>query len=620
MYRVNDWNVSNVDYLTPKPGDKPGSSDYIVLDIPDLTVTPLSYLYTQHSVVKDSATGNSLEVVTSFDDKNTSTYFEMWIDDGTHRAILRVFKGLLTVVGSSETIAVQNLDNALHRYTITLKNGHLRVFFDTDLVLVADTTENSIEAELGIGFPTAQNGAAVLSFKYLKRASGVYNYFKPKNVDFELLIDYVDTFDSPNLKTYTKASFENIPATPKSWDPVSLVCGNFDGTEYDFNGLIQAVTVHLPQRQDGVSNDFFYKVKFAGNEVTSDYSRTYLTKAEKPSVLTEETPGSDIVKTLTENDRGYLPLIPPKNNSVLVLPEIPVADGWDVEIYNASEYTLRVFDNLGFEKGTIAPWNIVTYTYIASNRDWTSYTKEQQRQFTLPLNATNIVFDAVFNHHLPAYDDVYTKDFNSGNAADVLRGEASAIDEVFRNVVTDINNLSNFTADRDLMNQRWSNVFGLDKSLFKNSAEMRDAFQCLVANIKGETLEKSLVELIKYLTGARPDIIEYTDVLFNVLWSEEDMKKLQPDQTYYLYDEENPSYTIKPFVLYGGADQAFTWQINIYDPYNLKYNQELIKQIIEMFKPVYSYAIINFYSFEGVPYTKKYYYGIDNYLESEYNN
>ena len=132
-------------------------------------------------------------------------------------------------------------------------------------------------------------------------------------------------------------------------------------------------------------------------------------------------------------------------------------------------------------------------------------------------------------------------------------------------------------------------------------------------------LKTALEVVIEAITGAKPDIIEYKDRYFKHLWSYNTIKKLPVEQTYYLYDEEHPSFRMQPFIVYGGSDKAFTWEIDIYDPYNLKYNQDLITGIIEMFKPAYSFAVVKFYSYEGVPYTKRYYYGIDNYLRSEYN-
>ena len=148
---------------------------------------------------------------------------------------------------------------------------------------------------------------------------------------------------------------------------------------------------------------------------------------------------------------------------------------------------------------------------------------------------------------------------------------------------------------------------------------MRDCMLCLNSSLPGQMLEKPIEELIYELTGAKPRITEYKDKMFNVLCSDEQQKTLPTTEKFYLYDENNPSFFQKPFVLYGGSAKAFTWQIDVFDPYNLQYNQDMIKKIIDMYKPAHTYVIVNFYNYEGVSYTKHYYYGTDNYLESLYN-
>lgn len=616
MYKINDWNVTNVEFLTPKPGTTPGSDAFVTLTIPDLSTEPTSYIYSDSTVIASSETGNSFEVVAAFDSKETDSYFEICVDDSSQRAILKVSEGKLGL--DATEVVVENTDKEQHRYTITLKNGLTTVFFDKVMVLQQETTNAAVNPEMAVGFIQTQTGAAELKLRYLKRCKGVYNYLNVEDVDFELLIDSVDTFDSPNLKIYTKNSFDNIKQVPDTWDPVSLICGDFKDDHYQFNGLVQAATVHLPPKQDKKEIPFYYKVRFSGKTYVSDYSQTYLTQRVKPTQLSE-TKTAGVYATLTADDKGYKALSVPVTNGRVVLPETPVSDGWSVQIYNAGTHTIKVVDTLNYAQQEISPHNIVSYIYSAVNNNWTSSIVQKKQSFILPPNITNLVFDAVFNHHIPAYDNVYTKVYNSGNAADILRGEAEQIDTIYAKMTEQYARLSNFTANRDDMNQRWSNVFGLDKSLFKNSADMRDIMQTLVLNVKGEMLSKALSYVISTITGANPEIIEYKDLDFNVLWSAKEIKQLPPSKTYYLYDEEHPSYDVNPFILYGGADKAFSFQINVYDPYNLQYSQELITQIVDMFKPVYSYVILNFYSFEGLPYTKRYFYGTDNYLEAAYN-
>lgn len=610
MYKINDWTVSNVDYVTPKPNTGPGTSGYVTLDIPDLNTEPTTTL--TYPSLAPSSTGNSAEIVAKFDDNGTGSHLTFLIDDGVSRAGILIRKGFIALLDGSSITAVHNTDSDTHRYTLTLQNGALNVFFDTNPILSTTTTQNPVSTGILVGFPEKQNGSAHVDFKYIKRTKGIYKYIKLEDVDFELHIDSVDTFDSPNHKVYTKTDFVNPPNEPTSWSPVSFVCGNFTKDGYDGRGLVQAVTVKLPPKQDSAQYTFYYKVRFSDATYTSDFTRTYLTTAVKPTEISE-------TLALSDTDLGYKALNPTADNLKVTLPETPVTDGWEIQLYNASSYAIKVYDFLGYEQAAVPAYTVYGYKYSASADNWASYVIYKPQNFVLPADITNIVFDAVFNHHLPAYDDVYTKVFNSGNAADLIKGNATAINDIYSSFMQASANIYNFKADRDDMNLRWKNVFGLDNSLFKNAAEMRDAMQNLVLNLKGEMLKRTVEYLIYCITGAIPKITEYKDVDFNVLQSDREIKQLPREQTYYLFDENMPVFDVNPFVLYGGKDQAFTWQVDVYDPYNLQYSQELVKQLIDMIKPVYSYVILNFYSYEGVPYTKKYYYGIDNYLEAAYN-
>lgn len=891
-YKLNNWDISNITYLTPQPGVAPEAGRaYFTFDVPDLSVTPYSNL-TNSTEITDTFTGNSVEVVALFDDHGTDSYFKLYIDDGTNRAGIKIYNGSIVTLDNTHTLVVENTDNQLHRYTLTLQNGILNVLFDTVNILTYVVSENSVTSQFGLGFFESYIGAATLNVKYLKQAKGVYQYVKLPEVDFELQIDSSNTFDSVNLHTYTKASFATVPASPKAWDPVSFICGNYTEAGYDFNGLVQAATVQLPVRQYDKEHEFYYRVRFKGDVYNSGWSETYLTRRYKPIVLPEESSeesggeesggGGDVpeggidentilmlhldgnyadssfyaadnvlyqqptgdfsfvdsfdgethfnqflkgtgptasdmityirndsvfpsingdltvdlwalypstatsastfhqvvfysktlqqdnllqiiicpwrksvdflieyswvtvnfsesfTKDLLDNkyhhyaiqyraadttfsiyvdgelvantssydytafftelydirfnptihsssvstcfdeirfsniarydsnfipptrpysevialnveeesnieepidyedtyvnqdpyniayeiladDNKYIAFKPTQAGLGIQLPETPTTDGLTFTIHNASDFDLNVFTFDKFLPFIIKAQNVVNVTYDLATDKWYNSIVAGQKKFVLPQNIQKIVFDVVYKSHIPAYDYVYTKQFSSGNVADFVRTFASGIDYTINQFGIDKTNLDAFSADRDSFNQRFSNIFNFDVSLFKNSAEMRDTMLCLNNSLPGQMLEGPIKELIYELTGATPRIYEYKDVNFNVLWSEAERKKLPSSEKFYLYDEQHPSFFQKPFVLYGGSAKAFTWQIDVFDPYNLKYNQDLIKQVIDMYKPAHTYVIINFYNYEGVEYTKRYYYGTDNYIESLYN-
>lgn len=619
MYNLNNWLLSNPDFVDPAPGEAPvAGREFVTIDVPDLSSTPLTNL-TNGVNIADSDVGNTLEVVYKFDDNDTGAHTTLFIEDGTNKAGIEVFKGGLRDLTGSTTVAITNLDGDTHRYTLTLKNGVFSVLFDTVEVYSATVAQTSTNKKLGFGFFETQTGQMTLNIKYIKKTRGIYKYIKPSEIDFELQIDSTNTFDSVNLHTYTKSSFENIPDVPDDWDPVSIICGNYTGDGYDFNGLTQAVAVHLPVRQFDSEIPFYYRVRFVGDHYTSDWSNIYLVNRIKPTVLTPINP-EDIRKIaleFTEDSNKYHAILPSEDGLGILLPEIPTTNGLTFTIYNASTYNVKLYSHqydeklekvVYFNQFDLSPNSISNITYDEVTEKWYLSVKNKETSFVLPLNIANLVFTSVFQYHLPAYDFVYTKAYSSGDVANFVRANAYAIDDIFNTFEADRKDIDSFSANRDAFNERWKNVFGLDNSLFKNSADMRDIMQCLLANLNGQLLKAKVAELICDITGAKPFIAEYKDIDFNILG----------DKSYYIYDKEHPLYGKKPFILYGGRPKAFTWEINVFDPYNLQYDFGLVLNILDMFKPVYSYVVVNFYNYEGRPIRRQYVYGYDLYGEAAY--
>lgn len=620
MYTLNNWTLSNVDYVTPQPGEAPvAGRNYVTINVPDLTKEPFTNLCYRNTIA-DSDIGNTLEVVCNFSDAGSGTYFTLSIEDGTNKAAVDIYKGFLKPLNGSDLVPITNTGQSDHRYTLTLKNGHFSVLFDTIEVYSEDVTNSSDQKMLGVGFFEEQTGSMEINFRYIKQTPGIYKYIKLDEVDFELQIDSKNTFDSPNLHTYTKSSFDNIPQTLDDWSPASLISGNYTGSGYDFCGLLQAAAVHLPPKQPNEDIPFYYRVRFHGGNYESDWSDVYLTERVKPQELTVlyQNDNRKIGLELTDLSQRYVPVTTNIPYIGILLPETPTTNQLTFTIYNASEYTIKIYSRtynsdidtiVYFNPTDVDPHSIIRVTYDEDTDKWYPSIVQKRATFVLPQNIAPLVFTAVYKYHLPAYDFVYTKTYNSGNVADYVRALSYSIDEMYDTIVDGRNNLNSSLAMRDDFNDRWKSVFGLDNSLFKNSAEMRDTFQCLLANLNGELLKKRVAEMIMSVTGAMPVIVEYKDVNFNILGSKD----------FYIYDENHPIFDKKPFILYGGTAKAFSWEINVFDPYNLQYNQNLIKNILDMFKPVYSFVIVKFYDFEGRPLTKRYVYSYDEYGESAYN-
>lgn len=647
-YKLIDWDLSNTTYVTPKPGDLPDGQEYVIFDIPDLSAFPYTNITKQSS---SSTIGNSIEIVADFNDNNTSTKLYMFVDDGDHREGFYIHKNNISILNSDVVIPIDNTPGTLHKYTLTLDNNKFTVYFDKSIVYQTEPTNASVSPTLFIGFPDSQTGSAIVKFKYIKSTPGIYKYVILPEVDFELQIDSSEDFNTVNLKTYTKKDFENVSPVGNPWEPVLFMCGNFVNNAYDGNGIVQSATVRLPEKPDATSPTFYYRVRVKSGNVYSDYSYTWLDKRVRPKQLSTipvtvsllansvgnsinsseflinadenkypEIKDRNVEEIYTQEDSGYHAIVPSVDHAGIVLPETPLPDDWSIQLYNASDKTIDVYDAVGNTLLSIGPWQVVQYTYDTATNLWSNMVVRYRNSFSLLPNITSTVFNTVFNKVIPAdRDTVYTKALNSGNTASIVHAEAASISDYFYELKQLSDNISIFQADRDIFNNKWSIIFGLDKSLFKNPVDMRDILQQLALSVNNQMKVAMIKDVIAAITGSVPDIIEYKDILFNVLWSSAEQKELPLSERYYIYDPEHPNFSMNPFVLYSDALKKFTWQINIYDTYGIKYSQEMVTQIIDLIKPAWSYAVIHFYNEDGALYDTRYYYGSSDYLRAYYN-
>lgn len=518
--------------------------------------------------------------------------FQMVIDDGVNRAALTISRKKIKF--EEEEFEVASDIGNTHTYTMALKEGSVILYYDRKYLGKFMVMTLSSASGKYIGYLSGQPTINPVHIKYLKETKKCVKYFNPDIVDFILEIDNVDTFDSPNKKTYRKADFINPPGTLEAWEPIELICGSKESGTYDLTGLVYAATVQMPERQPGQSYSFFYRVRFKSEQFTSDYAYSYLTYRVKPLQLEDE---------------------------FMVLPEDP-ADGADYTITNTGSVPLTVFRypySEGIRVSDIPKYSTVRYTYDKATDNWIFEILHKQAKFLLPYDISKPVFEAVFKKTLPYDGEVYTTDLDSGEVANIINAKAHAEDTFMQYVTEQRRNLSVSESDIVTGNKRWETVFDLDESLFRNTAEERHAFQCMVENLKGQTMYKTMYNLIYDLTGCAPKITEYKDKVFNIIYSHAETIKKPLSDLYYLADDENISIVANPIILYDQKDRMPTWQIDIYDIYDIQYNKNVINKVIDMFKPAYTKAIVNFYDKDGVLIEERYTYGYANYLRSLFN-
>ena len=632
-----------------------GNGPVITFDVRDLSVTPYTNLIQDASSTDN---GNTVEIVADLSEVDSGTYLAMYIDDATYRQGIKIYNGKVTLLdGSSQTTIVNNAGE-YHRYTITMQNGLFEFFFDKKKIYSTTTTSSAVsgESRLFIGFPEEQSGSFVVKFQYIKYAHLVYHYLVLEDVDFTLQIDSAPSFDTVNLKTYSKDDFLREPTLVdgepvyKKWDPVSYVCGFYTGTEnhrahYDGHGIVTAVTIKMPPKADMQDPMMFYRVRFKGKyestftstytddisaavstltEYGIDYTTDYAVFTDLPDYtciydLSEQISGSTNID-YSDSPGGTHRIIAKTDNVSVTLPESP-SDDYKITFINEGDYPITSVLPDGHTLQDIDPHYVVSFQYDTAKEKWYCYIEQRPAKHQLRPDMTSEIFKAVYSTHLPAdMDDVYTKGYDTGVAATIIRSKSREISDIINMFQDESDRTGSFTAPNELFTQRWSNIFGLKSSLFKNAAEMRDGFQCMIANLHGQMMMDNMKSLIRDLTGCEPIITEYKDKLFNVVFASTEKDSVGNAYKYYLYDPDHPSYQISPFTLCGGNEKAYTFQIDIFDPYDLQYNRDMIALVVNKFKPAWTRAAIVFYDAEGYPYTKKYYYGIDSYGQAAYNN
>lgn len=673
-YRLNDWWLTNPEYVTPKKDDEIGvviegdekvERKYVEFNVTDLTVSPFTYIYRGASS-KDK--GNSVEIVADLSDEDSGSYLTMYIDDGNNRQGIKIYKNKVTLLDGTSITTDLETAGSFHRYTLSLMEDEFVFTLDKNVLL--RQKENPVstgESQVVVGFPESQTGSYKAKFEYIKYAEGVYTYVILEDVDFEFQLDSAPTFDTINLKTYNKDSFIHHEPTydgetpeeeeqrklkeamfnelPAAWEGVEHICGTYRDGVYDNKGIVHSISIALPQKPDMSMPPFFYRVRIAGDKYTSDYSQTYISSLTKPKLFSTSSDayyeqeyqlpvplpgyifiydsttgvvGNEIIN-YTQADDGVHRIYPTGEGAKVILPPIPVSDNWKITLCNIGEYTVLVKSEIGDEMLSVEPKQVVSYEFDTADNKWYSYVEQNIAKFNLRPDVSSEIFKAVYTTHIPSYDYVYTKEYNTGNIATIVNAEASEVAKMFTAQQNQAEMLNIFKAENNDFTERWKSIYNLSETLFKNRAEMRDAFQVLIGNSLEQMRKYNIEQVLTALTGSKPDIIEYKDKIFNILWSTADFREQPQSRRYQLADPDHPSYYVNPFIVYDGADKHYTWHVKVYDPYNMQYSQELIKQVLQLYKPGWTHVIIDFYDVEGAPIRKKYVYWYDSYLNATYN-
>ena len=129
---------------------------------------------------------------------------------------------------------------------------------------------------------------------------------------------------------------------------------------------------------------------------------------------------------------------------------------------------------------------------------------------------------------------------------------------------------------------------------------------------------KWMENIFETITGAKPQIFEYKNMTGWVIWDDVDMQTASDDEKFILMDEETlyPSYN--EAVLYSDNELAFGFDIDIYNPYDMKLPEQMVKEIITNFKPSATQANIIMHDANGREYQYPGYYYFAHYGKDLY--
>lgn len=533
----------------------------LIYDLVPVNPIPSNIYFENTAHANSNSIGNTFASKLAFVSSDSSSV-DMSLSDGKYRVDLKILKDSIEFEGQTF-----NLDTSVFNdYLISMKDDVCRLYVNKNLLYQGTPTTSSIDIYAKVGYQNYTSGSSITYLKYLKITKGARRPLNLDNFQFELQIDTTDQFNSINLRT-----FKNTGNVVNCVEDPSLV-----GTALG-DGLVRAFTVPLLPRQDNQIIYYFYRVKVSSPEYTSAWGYFYFDEPINPFLFTTKDIMTKVEKSNIFN--GLVAFCMENRYSYMYL-----EDG-----------TGEVIDNdtvLPVEQDSNAVWKKVSHSY-----------------FYLDPNITSSIFESIYDNRLPG-QNVYSRYNKSGNIANILESESAVIEMVdfeIKNTVRDLNIQS--CRDKYLYNN-FGKGLGIAAEYFNNPNEYRDALLAINNVYCTPGVYNPLIYLFEVITGVKPDIVEYKDKKTWVLWSEEDALT-KPDSERFIINDDNFPYSNRPsIVLYSEAGKAFSFDIHIYNPYGLKLNYDMVKTIVETYKPVASQANIIFHTPDGreVQYPGYYYF------------
>lgn len=481
---------------------------------------------------------------------NSNSIAQLYIADGTHMVVANIGEGAVTI--GSDVFNVSTTQ--FHSYWLTLKDGKYQLFVDKDLVLEGNAI-SAIGRRISFGFTDVPSLSDSVYIKYLKTVKGIKRPIDLSKVSFELQVDTSDTFNSPNLVSYYDEG--DLVYKEGSADPVGTALGT---------GIVRSFTIPLLPRQDDQNICYFFRVRANSEDYTSDWAYYYFDEPVIDILFSNK----DIMKTNKYLINRLMAFCYEGRQSYMLIANPTMGD--------YREGYIQINDST-------AIWKPVSNSY-----------------FLLDINKSSYYFDQIYNYRLPD-SVVYTKYDKSGNIANAIDAQTVVLDIVDYEIQNTRRDLSvHLCRDTDLYNN-FGKKYGLAEDYFNTVNEFRNTLLYVVDKYCEPGNTSALITLLASISGVTPYIEELKFTKPWILWERSTTLIKDDSEQYILFNPKIPYTKKNHIVLRSREGKAFTFNVHLYNPLGLNINTDLIKTIVDAYKPSFSQANIIFYTEEGKPYT-----------------
>lgn len=612
MYRVFNWYIKDITYYKTLPYTKDGevvsyldTSCGCIQGEEGMSPNSDSYFYNSTEVYQQETLYTRIAV-------DTNNPVQLILDNGTYRFTANITN--TSVSFGSYTYSLNA--KVFHDYIISTNGTSALLFVDN--VLVGSIEDGSSSSEAGC-YLKFQNPLNDLSALYIKNLGTVQGFKLPLDLDslqFELQVDSVDTFNSINLKTYTNGLGDNKH---------SLICAQtsevIEGGAFG-DKLGRSFTIQIPPRQLDKPYFFYYRVRPIYSELGTGEIKygdwAYFMFDEPDNIFLFDTTKSmeevsnmeeGIIAFCEENRQSYYfkKGVPPVE---VLLPSVSTeSDTGNNVVINISESViLDQNDNIVINTPLEVVENI-SNDYIKCSLSDGYWKPTNNSYFMLDTNVSETIFNSV-NNRLPS-DEVYTRYNKSGNIANIISVEAQLEDKVRYQLLETIRDSRLQSAREIALPTIYGTKYNLDPAYFEDNLMYRYALMDIDKYYRVPGAYKGIVDIFTTITGVKPIITEYKDVPGWVIYSESDMLDMETEEIYHLDDEETLYPEYKTAVLYSDEERAFTFDIEIFNPYNVKLTESMVKEIVTAYKPVATLGNIIMHHSNGreFQYPGYYYFG-----------